>query len=202
MSNMQLTVVLKTLSKTITITLALFFSFSLVSLNSFADANNIPNKGMTQSEVKTNFGEPINTKAPIGNPPIERWDYPNYSVYFEGSYVIHSFFHNQRKQAVTPQVVTNTTETITVEQVPVEPASEAKADVMTEEKLENAAAQEEPVVEEVQVAEPMTEQTSEAAQQAGEATEAEAEAEMVEEAEKDLNFEEAETKTDYGKWGY
>ena len=40
--------------------------------------------------VEAQFGPPTMRQAAIGDPPIERWDYPGFSVYFEYQYVIHS----------------------------------------------------------------------------------------------------------------
>jgi hypothetical protein len=36
------------------------------------------------------FGKPNEMLAPVGDPPITRWVYDRYTVYFEYSYVIHS----------------------------------------------------------------------------------------------------------------
>ena len=56
-----------------------------------ADAQqNIPSRGMTMENVEENFGAPNNKRAPIGDPPITRWEYPQFIVYFEYKRVIHS----------------------------------------------------------------------------------------------------------------
>ena len=49
-----------------------------------------PLRENTQSMVLTNFGEPLKKHAAKGKPPITRWDYPKFTVYFESGYVIHS----------------------------------------------------------------------------------------------------------------
>jgi outer membrane protein assembly factor BamE (lipoprotein component of BamABCDE complex) len=49
-----------------------------------------PRKGISQQQVASEFGEPVSTFGPTGNPPITRWDYANFSVYFEYDHVIHS----------------------------------------------------------------------------------------------------------------
>jgi len=49
-----------------------------------------PTRGMTMEQVSRKFGAP-STKIPaVGNPPISRWQYPGFVVYFESDYVIHS----------------------------------------------------------------------------------------------------------------
>jgi len=50
----------------------------------------MPVKGMTMGEVLKKFGAPQKKLAPVGDPPITRWIYSDYIVYFEYKYVIHS----------------------------------------------------------------------------------------------------------------
>ncbi|RMG36574.1 MAG: hypothetical protein D6720_04725 [Gammaproteobacteria bacterium] len=49
-----------------------------------------PRGGETMSQVETRFGKPKAIKGPVGDPPITRWDYPKFSVFFEYDRVIHS----------------------------------------------------------------------------------------------------------------
>jgi hypothetical protein len=49
-----------------------------------------PNRGSTMATVQNRFGEPTERHATVGNPPITRWDYPQFSVYFEHDRVLHS----------------------------------------------------------------------------------------------------------------
>lgn len=49
-----------------------------------------PARGMTMSQVAKNYGEPVRRRAPVGDPPITRWEYDNFVVYFEYKHVIHS----------------------------------------------------------------------------------------------------------------
>jgi hypothetical protein len=49
-----------------------------------------PTRGMTQERVRANFGEPQSTVAAIGDPPISRWVYTDFVVFFEYDKVIHS----------------------------------------------------------------------------------------------------------------
>jgi hypothetical protein len=49
-----------------------------------------PGRGMSMDRVAATFGEPASRHAAVGEPPITRWDYPGFSVYFEHQHVIHS----------------------------------------------------------------------------------------------------------------
>jgi hypothetical protein len=49
-----------------------------------------PTRGMTQASVQSKFGSPSAVKAPVGDPPITRWEYSNFIVYFEHDKVIHA----------------------------------------------------------------------------------------------------------------
>jgi hypothetical protein len=49
-----------------------------------------PNRGSTMASVEGHFGAPSGRHAAVGNPPITRWDYPQFSVYFEHDRVLHS----------------------------------------------------------------------------------------------------------------
>ena len=52
-----------------------------------------PTAGMSMEKVIQEFGEPDSRVDPVGEPPISRWEYGNYTVYFEHQYVIHSVVH-------------------------------------------------------------------------------------------------------------
>jgi hypothetical protein len=49
-----------------------------------------PARGMTMSQVSAKFGAPASKVPAVGNPPISRWEYPGFVVYFERDHVIHS----------------------------------------------------------------------------------------------------------------
>jgi len=49
-----------------------------------------PTRGMTMKQVEAKFGAPASRTEPVGKPPITRWDYPAFQVYFEYDHVIHS----------------------------------------------------------------------------------------------------------------
>jgi hypothetical protein len=49
-----------------------------------------PTRGMTQASVEAKYGSPTAVKAPVGDPPITRWEYANFVVFFEYDKVIHA----------------------------------------------------------------------------------------------------------------
>ena len=55
-----------------------------------APQRELPGRGMSMRQVEDRFGPPREIKPPVGNPPITRWVYKDFEVYFEGSHVIHS----------------------------------------------------------------------------------------------------------------
>jgi hypothetical protein len=49
-----------------------------------------PQRGLTMARVESEFGEPTTKLPAVGEPPITRWEYPGFIVYFEHQYVIHA----------------------------------------------------------------------------------------------------------------
>ena len=49
---------------------------------------------MTMDQVATKFGAPTTKVPAVGKPPISRWEYPGFVVYFEAEHVIHSVVVN------------------------------------------------------------------------------------------------------------
>ena len=54
-----------------------------------------PKPGMSMTAVESAYGAPSQRHAAVGGavaqqPPITRWDYPSFSVYFENDKVIHA----------------------------------------------------------------------------------------------------------------
>lgn len=54
-----------------------------------------PARGMHERTVLSRFGEPVTRHGAVGEPPISRWDYSDYSVFFEGPFVIHTVVRGQ-----------------------------------------------------------------------------------------------------------
>lgn len=63
----------------------------------------LPAKGEAQASVLSRYGEPAKRYAAVGGssaaqPPITRWDYPGFSVFFENSHVVHAVVPGQPAQ--------------------------------------------------------------------------------------------------------
>ena len=55
-----------------------------------ASSDGRPTRGMTQASVESKYGAPSSVKAPVGEPPITRWEYSSFVVFFEHDKVIHA----------------------------------------------------------------------------------------------------------------
>ena len=53
----------------------------------------VPANGMTTADVRARFGEPVTTHSAVGDPPITRWEYDRWSVYFEYDIVLFTVLH-------------------------------------------------------------------------------------------------------------
>jgi hypothetical protein len=53
-------------------------------------ASDRPKSGTTMDSVEKAYGMPAERHEAVGQPPITRWDYPTFSVYFEHDRVIHA----------------------------------------------------------------------------------------------------------------
>ncbi|WP_438969907.1 hypothetical protein [Methylophaga sp.] len=49
-----------------------------------------PTQGMNMSQVEQKFGQPTEKFPAVGEPPISRWQYGEFDVFFEYDKVIHS----------------------------------------------------------------------------------------------------------------
>jgi hypothetical protein len=53
----------------------------------------VPQNGMTTSDVRARFGDPVKEHGAVGDPPITRWEYERWSVYFEYKVVLFTVLH-------------------------------------------------------------------------------------------------------------
>lgn len=53
-----------------------------------------PANGMSKDTVENRFGSPQEMMAPVGDPPISKWVYGDFTVYFEYNTVIHAVLHH------------------------------------------------------------------------------------------------------------
>lgn len=49
-----------------------------------------PQRGMSMDAVESRFGEPMARVPAVGEPPISRWEYAEFIVYFEHNLVLHA----------------------------------------------------------------------------------------------------------------
>jgi hypothetical protein len=75
----------------------------------------LPGRGMNMTQVEEKFGPPLEKLPEVGDPPIIRWIYPNYTVYFEYQFVINSVLNVPSAPAPQPAV-----------EVPTEPMAPAE----------------------------------------------------------------------------
>ena len=53
----------------------------------------LPENGQTKASTESKYGAPGQRHQAVGDPPITRWDYGTYSVYFEYELVLFSVLH-------------------------------------------------------------------------------------------------------------
>lgn len=60
-----------------------------ISMDSSSAARR-PSRGMSMESVEARYGAPSGRIAAVGDPPISRWEYPGFIVYFEYNLVVHA----------------------------------------------------------------------------------------------------------------
>jgi len=89
--------VLFALATTFAVSPAMADSLDTTSAASAGDAVDV--HGLTKAQVEARFGAPEKRHAPVPaqgtrlNPPITRWDYDGFSVFFERDIAIHRVEH-------------------------------------------------------------------------------------------------------------
>jgi hypothetical protein len=75
-------------------------------------AASLPQRGASMGQVQSRFGAPQQKLAPVAgpndrrhNPPITRWVYPNFEVYFENDHVIDAVMIKATPQEIGPAPV-------------------------------------------------------------------------------------------------
>ena len=78
-----------------TLSLAQTISIPSYDIPNSAEGILRPTRGMSMNTVSTQFGQAEYESEAVGKPPITKWIYPEFVVYFEYSHVIHSVIpHN------------------------------------------------------------------------------------------------------------
>ena len=55
-----------------------------------ATATERPARGMSMTAVETRWGTPASKGVAVGQPPITRWEYGGFVVFFEYDHVVHT----------------------------------------------------------------------------------------------------------------
>ncbi len=71
---------------------------------------NLPARGLLMAAVQAQFGEPAQMLAAVGGgdprtPPITRWVYPEFTVYFENDHVVNAVLNKASAQEIGPKPV-------------------------------------------------------------------------------------------------
>ncbi len=66
------------------------------------DGMAVPVNGQSQAEVEAAFGPPQSRSGPVGDPPITRWTYEHWSVYFESDRVLFTVLNRGEVISSTP----------------------------------------------------------------------------------------------------
>lgn len=72
----------------------------------------LPKRGELMNQVEKRFGKPAMMHPAVGGgspqqPPITRWDYAEFSVYFENNHVVNSVLKHSSKYETGPKAVPN-----------------------------------------------------------------------------------------------
>ena len=72
---------------------------------------NLPKRGASMASVEAAYGAPAMKHEAVGGgsahtPPITRWDYPTFSVYFENSHVVNSVLAKASELEIGPAPAT------------------------------------------------------------------------------------------------
>ena len=86
-----------------------------------------PARGMTMSQVANKFGAPVTKIPAVGNPPISRWDYPGFVVYFERDHVIHSVVSEAASDDAAPAAAAPAPAAPVDQAPPASPSAESEA---------------------------------------------------------------------------
>jgi hypothetical protein len=73
--------------------LAVFADVLLIEEVRQADQMDLPTNGMATADVRARFGDPVTVHKTVGDPPITRWEYARWSVYFEYDLTLFTVLH-------------------------------------------------------------------------------------------------------------
>ena len=82
----------------------------LIQRVAVATKADLPHRGASMAQVQAHYGAPAQKFAPVGGgsihtPPITRWSYPTFSVYFENSHVVDAVLAKASELEIGPAPV-------------------------------------------------------------------------------------------------
>lgn len=77
----------------------------LIERGKRAEAAALPRRGSLMTTVEAQFGAPNEKREAVGTPPITRWIYPAFSVYFEHDHVVHAVLNKSSANEQGPKPV-------------------------------------------------------------------------------------------------
>ena len=83
----------------------------LIKRAQVAQSSDLPRRGSSMAQVEARYGAPSQKFAPVGGggphtPPITRWQYETFSVYFENSHVVDAVLSKAGPLEIGPAPVT------------------------------------------------------------------------------------------------
>lgn len=70
-----------------------------------AKASVLPRAGTTMAAVEAQYGPPESKREAVGTPPITRWNYPAFTVYFEYDHVVNAVVNKSSPEEMGPKPV-------------------------------------------------------------------------------------------------
>lgn len=77
----------------------------LIDRREAGDAMPHPARGELMNVVESKFGPPLHRIGPVGQPPITRWVYEGFTVYFEHEHVISTVVNKAHAEEKGPRPV-------------------------------------------------------------------------------------------------
>ena len=70
-----------------------------------AKASALPRAGTSMAAVESQYGAPESKLDAVGKPPITRWNYPAFTVYFEYDHVVNAVVKKSSPEEIGPKPV-------------------------------------------------------------------------------------------------
>lgn len=82
----------------------------LINRSQAAQGMTLPTRGQLMSQVEATFGTPSAKQAAVGGgsahtPPITRWNYPTFTVYFENDHVVSAVLNKANPNEIGPMPI-------------------------------------------------------------------------------------------------